>query len=336
MRPRSPRHPLVVTLVALMAFLIPGGSRANTVFFGNRIQTLKALRGGTGVAEPPVRVFHRGRLIDRQEHRVIEGYLKTGPRPNRPLLFSDIPANTYLRLTYAKSGGIFSGTLATSVVGCHAFRTAAGDLDLTPTVSKATIYASGPRQGYRSVLQTSFPGLASLVLERRLLSARTNRTTFRLENFFTATADIPLATGDPFTGNDRFRVLTVSSMFAGSTRFDADLIRIQAATGEIVTLDLAEGAPRGQHLFETPVAAGTWFELVKGRNSTWNPDSPTIRVQVGNRDGLRLGVQGFLTSSSDPNDDSLSVWLEWLDAPDVVPSGTTHTITFEVIATPPR
>ncbi len=81
---------------------------------------------------------------------------------------------------------------------------------------------------------------------------------------------------------------------------------------------------------------GTWFELVKGRNSTWNPDSPTIPSRSETATVSRLGVQGFLTSSSDPNDDSLSVGLEWLDAPDVVPSGTRTRSTFEVIATPPR
>lgn len=333
---RSPSLSAALLMLLTGILSIPVTSRADAVFFGNKIQTLKARRGGTGVTEPPVRVFHRGRLIDRREQRVIEGYLKTGTRPNRPLLFADIPANTYLRLTYAKSDGIFSGTLATSVVGCHAFRSPSGELDLTPVVSKATIHASGKRQGYRSVLLASFPGLADLVLERRLLSAKKNRTAFRLESHFTAVSDIPLATGTTFVGNDRFRILTVSSMYAGSTRFDADFIRILGADGQIVTLDLREGVSRDAHLFENPVAVGTWFELVKGRDSTWNPDSPTIRVNVGNRDGLRLGVQGFLTSSTDPNEDSLSVWLEWLDAPDVVPAGTSHTITFEVIATPPR
>jgi len=328
------RYPATLSLLAcLLAFPVRG--LGNTVFFENKIQSLKALRGGTGVTERPVPIFHRGRLIDRQEHRVVEGYLKTGPRPNRPLLFADLAANTYLRLTYAKRGGVFSGDLATSVIGCHAFRTPAG-FDLTPTVSKTIIHASGSRQGYRSLLHASFPGLASFVLERRLLSARTNRTVFRLENQFTALADIALETGAPFDGNDRFRVLTVSSMFSDPTKFDANSIRIQSATGEIVTFPLGQGTPRDKHLFETPVAVGGWFELVKGRGSTWNPDSPTIRIHVGNRDGLRLGVQGFLTSSRNTNDDSLSVWLEWLDAPDLVLGGTTHTITCDVIATPPR
>ena len=50
---------------------------------------------------------------------------------------------------------------------------------------------------------------------------------------------------------------------------------------------------------------------------------------------MRLGLQGFLAGTKNPNDDSLSVWLEWLDAPDVVASGTSFDVRFAVDSTPP-
>ena len=81
---------------------------------------------------------------------------------------------------------------------------------------------------------------------------------------------------------------------------------------------------------------GGWVELVKGRGSVWNPDSPSLRVRIRDRAGLRLGLQAFLIPSANPNDDSLSVWLEWLDAPDTVPAGSQWNLTFDLTATPPR
>ena len=48
----------------------------------------------------------------------------------------------------------------------------------------------------------------------------------------------------------------------------------------------------------------------------------------------QLGVQGYLAATTDHNDDSLSVWLEWVDAPAVVPAGTTIQARFRIVATP--
>ena len=72
--------------------------------------------------------------------------------------------------------------------------------------------------------------------------------------------------------------------------------------------------------------------MVKSPRSTWFADSPTVRIEIANKDGLRLGIQGFLAATQDPNDDSLSVWLEWLDAPETVSAGTAFGVDFVVTA----
>jgi hypothetical protein len=62
-------------------------------------------------------------------------------------------------------------------------------------------------------------------------------------------------------------------------------------------------------------------KLIKETGSAWFPDSPSARVEILEVRGApgRLGIQGFLAETEDPNDDSLTVWIEWLDAPDTIP-----------------
>jgi hypothetical protein len=49
----------------------------------------------------------------------------------------------------------------------------------------------------------------------------------------------------------------------------------------------------------------------------------------------RVSIAGWLVATTDPNDDSLSVWLEWLDAPATIPSGATYEMSYTLTATPP-
>ena len=60
----------------------------------------------------------------------------------------------------------------------------------------------------------------------------------------------------------------------------------------------------------------------------------TFRISIRDTGGLRLGLQGFLAATTNPNDDSLSAWLEWIDAPDVIDTGTTLSARFEITAHP--
>jgi hypothetical protein len=249
-----------------------------------------------GLIEDKVPVYHERKLIRKQRHEAIEGYFRLGTRRSYPQLFADLVSNGYLRLTYAKRNGR-SGRLGTSVATSPAYRTNQ-TLDLVPDISRVTVYAKGIREDYRSKITASFPAAASIA-------------------------------------NDRFRVLTLSSMFADNERFDANAIRYEALGGAVTTLTLRKTTTRDEHLFPRAIPVGSWIELVKGRGSSWNPDSPTIRIEIKNPGGLQLGIQGFLASSTDPNDDSLSVWLEWIDAPDTIPGGTEQNLEFEVVATPP-
>ena len=113
-----------------------------------------------------------------------------------------------------------------------------------------------------------------------------------------------------------------------------NVIRYEDPLGATHTFALSDATPRDAHLFAAPLEIGSWFELIKTPGSTWFPDSPSIRISVLNSAGLRLGLQGFLAGSTNPNDDSLSVWAEWLDAPAIVTAGTNLNVGFQILAAP--
>jgi hypothetical protein len=138
-------------------------------------------------------------------------------------------------------------------------------------------------------------------------------------------------------GNDAFRFATVSSMFSTSTVYDANVLRWETPDGRVKTFRLANSTPRDAHLLPAGTQLGCWFELVKEPGSTWFSDSPTIRVEISDCENIsqQLGIQGFLAATQNPNDDSLSVWLEWLDAPNPIPASTSSSLSFKVRATAP-
>jgi plastocyanin len=287
----------------------------------------------TGVQEPGVPISHNGTLIENQDHHVVEAYDNVPGTMSFPLTFVDLHANTFARSTYQKVDGS-PAALGTSVIGSASFRPPSGQLQLIPAVTGSEVRTDGEIR-YESTIAGQFGSLATMTTRRVFPDPVIGRTMFGLDIEFDATDDIALATGQPFPANDRFRVLTVSSMFASSTQFDANWIRYEDASGNVRAHPLTDSTPRGQHLFAAPDGIGTWFELVKTEGSTWFPDSPTVHVDITDKDGLRLGLQGFLDTSTDPNDDSLSVWLEWLDAPDTVARGTGFDLGFQVVSTPP-
>jgi len=278
-------------------------------------------------------VFYNQNLIGNTNYQVVEAFDHVPGAPSWPLTFVDQYANTFLRLTYQKpSGG--TGDLGTSVIGTASFRTPGG-LQLIPTVTRGDVVTGGVSR-YQGTMQGFFGPQANQ--QASLLSTRTfpdpplGLTTANLSISFGALQDIPLATDSIFVGNDRFRTVTLSSMFANSSQFDANIMRYEDVQGTVKTLLLNDSTPRGGHLLAAPDEIGSWLELIKSPGSLWYPDSPSIRLTILDKGGLRWGIQGFLDNSTTPSDDSLSVWLEWLDAPNTIPAATTLNTTFSVSA----
>ncbi len=298
-------------------------------FFDNGQFALRAADGG--VLESAVPIFHNGTLVGGHNHKIVEAFDNVPGSGSFPLTFVDMHANTFLRAVYQKPGG-GGAELGTSVVGSASFRTTAG-LQFIPTTTRGDVNTTGAFGRYFSQIVGNFGSQASLTTTRSFPDPPIGKTTVGLTVDFTADQNINLATGGVFTGNDRLRMMTVSSMFSTSTVYDADILRYEDANGDIQTLQLTSTTARNAHLLPAPDELGSWIELIKSPGSTWSADSPTIRIDLTNTNGMRLGVQGFLAGTTSPNDDSLSVWLEWLDAPDTISAGTNLGIGVDVVAT---
>ena len=305
-------------------------------FFDDGTLALEATNPA-GVIEPPVPIHHNGALIDGANHQVVEAFDQVPGTSDFPLTFVDLVANTFLRATYQTEfgGSGATGALGTSFVGSPSFRTDDGSLQYVPTVTRGDVNTDGtPR--YESIVTAEFTGLSEVTSTRRFPDPAIGATSIDVDISFEATGDIDLAAGAPFSSNDRFRVATLSSMFSSSTEFDANVIRYEDHQGIVQTISLTDATPRGQHLLPIADEIGSWVELIKTEGSTWFPSSPTTRVEILDDDGLQLGLQGFLDSSMQTSDDSLSVWLEIIDAGDTISNGANFDVSVQVTATPPQ
>lgn len=264
-----------------------------------------------------------------------------------PTTFADIVANGYVRPVVQKVDGTTTN-FGTSVVSQPGVRFNGAAIDTVPDMTGAVLNATwvlqnpfpdGPAQRANpfSVTGTgSYGGVASVTSTRNYPDPAIGLSTMTVAVTWTATQTFTLPAG---RGNDAFRLFWLSSMLSShaSGQYDANYVSVNDPTNNTRTLRIPD-SPRGVYLYPAPqpLAVGGNFTLFKDTAATWNPGSPSISVKLLSVSGApgALGVQGFLATSTDPNDDSLNVWLEWVGAPATVTAGTAITATFEVTATP--
>jgi len=288
-----------------------------------------------GVAEPAIPIYHNDALLEGIGYHGIELYDGTPGGAGYPLTFVDLVANSFVRATYQKPDGT-SGSLGTSFAATFSYRPAQGGEHLlyVPTTERAEVTTGGSDR-YTDRVTAHFGSAASVSSTRTFPDPSLAATTVVVANTLLATEEIALATGLARTRGDVLRSGTLSSMFADAQQFDASLLLWEDRSGNVHHLSLSESTPRDAHLFIAPQEVGPWIELVKGAGSTWFPDSPTIRLSITGSHGLRLGLQGFLAASQNPNDDSLSVWIELLDSPSAIAQGSRYAMEFAVSAVAP-
>jgi Ca2+-binding RTX toxin-like protein len=288
-----------------------------------------------GVTEPTVPIFFQGALVGGVNYHAVELFDKTPNGAGYPSTFVDIVANTYVRNTYQKPDGMNkSGNYGTSFAATFSYRPAVGELKYIPTVDRADITIGGADR-YTDVVTGHFDSVADTTSTRTFPDPTFAFTKVGVSNTLTVQQNVKLATGSVRDEGDVLRAGTLSSMFSSSQQFDASLILWEDKAGNVHSLQLSDATLRDKHLFDKPQELGSWVELVKGAGSTWYPDSPTIRLKISNPGSLQLGLQGFLVSSLNPNDDSLNVWTEVLNPPSTLAQGTNYKVDFEVIAVAP-
>jgi hypothetical protein len=294
------------------------------------------------IGEAPITLRNNGVLVDDQNTSgpdLFDGIEINDQVPGTssfPLTWADLIGNGFFRATYQKSDGK-TGHLGTSVMACPSFRKSGGDLQFIPTISRADVETGLPAgERTRNTLTANFGSDANVTSVRTYPDPAIGLTSAGVSVAFTVLRSISLDAAQ--IGNDAFRFMTLSSMFSTSTEYDANLLRWETPDGQVKVFRLSNSTPRDAHLLAAGTQLGCWFELVKESGSTWFPDSPTIRVEIPNYENVNqlLGIQAFLAATQNPNDDSLSVWLEWLDVPNPIPAGISSSLRFTITATAPR
>jgi hypothetical protein len=323
--------------VAIAIFLQAGwfagvGLAADVKFYDDGELAVWGRGSIAGVGEPAVPTYVNG--LYTGSFQAVESYDKVPGVSSWPLTMVDLVANTYLRTAYQAADG--SGVpLGTSVVGTFSYRTSAG-LQYVPSVTRSDVTTGGAARLQTSVT-AQFGSDATVSASNTFPDPPAGTTTIGVTTQFQANRNISLSQAQ--LGNDAFRLGGLSSMFVSPTVFDSSIVRWRAADGSVHEVPLSAATPRNSYLFAAPItiAAGGYFELIKGPGSTWYPSSPSVRVDLTGLSGLtgRVGIQGWLADTTNPNDDSMNLWVEWLDAPATIPSGATYKATFSVTAVPP-
>ena len=330
------RSRVVVAALAIggVLFTTREGRAADTIIYNDGFTVVGKLDAGDpGVPQDPVPTSCDG--VFKGNFRLLETYEKYPDLSGSTETLVNTVANTYIRPTYLITD-TSGGDWGTSVVGTFSYRTAAGP-QLIPKVATANVTTGGADR-LRFDVDGSFGTTATSHSTCTYPKPSIGSTVITLTTRFQTQEDITLDSS--LRGKDAFRLMGLSSSFLNGLQYDANAIRWKDPGGTEHFMPLSDAMPRDAQLFSSPIeiATGGYFELVKGTGSSWNPTSSSVRVDVVSLSGItgRIGIQGWLAKSTDPNDDSLTLWPEWIDAPPTIPSGTTYEATFTVTATPPE
>lgn len=315
-------------------------------FYDDGEVALLAIPDG-GVLEPGGPLTLNGTRVDDPDtpgsdtFTIIDFYDRVPGTGSYPISAADIIANGFIRpLVQLQDGS--STAFGTSVVTAPSFRPQGDPLDLIPDMLGADVFTGENDAEDRIAIENAgvYGTQASVVTRHLWPDPVIGRTETVVSYTWVAGADITLVSGGTGRGFDAFRLVMFSSMLAGADDgvYDARYLRVSPATGPSRTIEIPD-APRDRHLFAAPVpvAVGGAFSLLKDNLATWNPGGPSLQILIESVSvpGGQFGVQAYLAGTTNPNDDSLSVWLEWVDAPAVILAGTTIEATFRVVATPP-
>lgn len=327
-------------ILRLALALVAPAQPVSIPIFDDGATALRAVRLATSL-EPPVPLSINGVSVDDPAttgpdfFHAVEGYVRVPQRSPFPLSFVDIFASGYVRPLVFEWDGTPSA-IGTSVVVGPSFRPEGAPLDLVPQMLLGRVTAQ-PGEEPQVLSTGSYGGAALFTGTRRYVAPRLGSTS--VEVSWTWRAIRPIVLDPAQRGNDAFRLITLSSMLAdaGLGLYDARYVRVLQSTGQAQTTEI-DDALRGRHLFQAPqpLGIGGKVTLFKDRRATWNAGGPTVGVRLLSVSGanVSLGVQGYLAETTDPNDDSLSVWIEWVNPPAVIAPGTQISVTLRISATP--
>ncbi len=323
-------------LLAPILALATAGLAQNVRFFDDGEHALWAIQNA-GVQEPSIPLFFEGERVGDgvQRFDIIECFDRVPGTNSFPLTLADIIANGYVRPLVQQGDGS-TASIGTSIVSQPGFRLQGEPIDIVPDMLRADARHVGDTLEITATGR--YGGRATVSSTRSSRDQQIGQTRFTIDLVWRA--DQPLDLADNGEGFDAFRLCWLSSMLADADdgTYDARYLSIRPQSGPAWTVPI-DDIDRGRHLFKQPreVGIGDAVVLLKDTLGTWNPGSPTIELRLLSLEGpiQSIAIQGFLAQTQNPNDDSLNIWFEWADAPDIIAPGTTIRASFEVIATDP-
>ena len=307
---------------------------SHTLLFDNRELILKGLRTKS-IPEPILDVFSDGKLLG--QFQGLEIFEKVENSETYPQTVADLISNTYLRLTYQNSEG-GSATFGTSLVGCFSMTTSDKVFHLIPKVTKAEVSTGLPHRIKMEIFGNyeDFAEFKSVRLYS--ICPKMHETRMTLKNTITFLKSVDL--NKEKIGKNAMRLFSISSMYSNRDCFDGNLLS-WISNGLSQQVDVRDIQGRNRYLLDDS-AVTSEFSLLKQigskghKNSPGSPDSPSVRIQITESSIplQEIGVQGFLETSENKNDDSLSIWAEWIKAPTYLEKGFEITFSAEVSAFP--
>ncbi len=223
------------------------------------------------------------------------------------------------------------------------YRSSGDDSALIPEKAMVAIEDDG---GVRVETRSHIGTAADLDVTRTYAVPTTEETTVNMWVRFRAEDTINL--GIRGRSTDRFRFLTLSGRYENAADNTANVILYEDRAGVVRQIPLNdpswklnEPERNGDVFKEVDDASrsfGTWFELVKEKEPGGSPDSatPSIRIDVINSGGLKLGLEAYLYRNTDTNKRFVDCWVEWhYDQAEIAPN-TKVEVEFKVTATLPR
>lgn len=313
--------------------------RGDVEIYNNGVWIAKAV-DDPGIPEPPMEIVLDGRMVGRRQridfiHRVgtsfswpvffviySSGYLRL-----KPLLFgSDGSFGSSIVLgpaVFLRDGRLFNNPVLTRIsIGTSTLSPATGKGDVTVTLDAAFgAFGGGNATPLNALMTTKYDLLLrepgdppAPVVE--LTASFEVRAPFELDALRAALGDA-------------WRWIRYSGMWISPECRDCSALEFTGAGGVPNRIAFST-ASFGRSLFATATdLGGTKLDLLQARDGSCpvlnNFRTPSLRIEL-KTPAPPMRVQGFVTGTSNPNDDNVSAHVQPRELPLVWPSGTTGSL----------
>jgi hypothetical protein len=170
--------------------------------------------------------------------------------------------------------------------------------------------------------QITFPDPSALITSMAVTQTWTAKTDFSLSSTRQAL-------------HEGFKWAQFSSMYIDNDQHDSDAVQYRDSSEGTQPQGLAE-AGCGAPIFSSPLsldAYNPWLQLRHGDSAGWQGNTPNTAIRLADKNlAGQVVPQGYITCSSNPNDDNVGLWLNDESAPASFLTGQTGSMRYTLIA----